>query len=86
MSDKVIGFAIEIKGTDTEVGKLGDMKRELLGVQSQFDKLKDITNGNVGAQKAAATQMGALSTKIKALTTDINKQQKVIRRNNFIYE
>ncbi len=78
MSEKVIGFSIEIKGTDSEVGKLGNLKREILTVEQSIKKLTESTKGNSGAQKASATQMSLLETQLKGLKSEYNAQQKAI--------
>lgn len=77
-NETTVGYSIEIKGTDTAVGKMADMKRELIDLTSKYDKLRESTKGNEGAQKASATQMAVLSTQIKALTSEINTQQQAI--------
>lgn len=66
--EKTIGFSIQVKGTDSEVGKLQDMKSELSVLEKQF---ANYTN-------KSSVHALALQTKMKALTADIAKQQKAI--------
>lgn len=69
--EKTIGFSIEVKGTDSEIQQLQSMKGELSNLEKQFAKY---TN-------TSSVHAVALSTKIKALKTDINAQEKAIISN-----
>lgn len=65
MSENIIGFSIQVKGTDSNIGKLQDMKAEVMNLEKEFAKYTD--KSSVGAI--------ALSTQIKALSSDIKKQE-----------
>lgn len=78
MSERTIGFSIEIKGTESEVGKLADLKRELIDAEKKVKDLAATTKGNIGAQKASATQMAELELKVKSLKKEYVEQQKAI--------
>lgn len=77
-TEKVIGFSIEISGTDSQVARLGDVKRALLDATKELNQLKDATAGNIGAQKASASQMAELETRVKSLKEEYNSQQRAI--------
>lgn len=69
--ERTLGFSIEVKGTDTEIGQLQSMKSELTKLEKEF---ANYTN-------KSSVHAIALQTKIKALNSDINKQQKAIIDN-----
>lgn len=71
MAEKVIGFSINVKGTDSQVGKLQQMKTELSALEKQF---ASYTN-------KSSVHALALQTRIKGLSSDIRKQQKEIIDN-----
>jgi len=79
--EKVLGFSIEIKGQESELSKMSDLKREIIAVEDQINKLKDATKGNIGAQKASATQMAELEATLKALKKSYNEQEKALIDN-----
>ncbi len=86
MAERVIGFSIEVGGTESEIQKTGDLKRELLDLTNAIKENKDATKGNTGAQKASAETVGKQEAQQKALRSEINKNQKAtvdqIKANN----
>lgn len=70
-NERTLGFSIEVKGTDTEIGQLQAMKLELSKLEKQF----------AGYTNKSSVHAVALQTKIKALTQDVNKQQSAIIKN-----
>ena len=81
MSENVIGFSIEIKGSESELNKMTALKRELIDVEKEITKLKNSTKDNVGAQKASAERMAELSIKAKLLKSDYNALEKALIEN-----
>lgn len=81
MADKVIGFSIEVRGTDSQKEKMADLKREILDVQKQLDEYTEKTKNNIGAQKASASQVAALETTLKALKSEYNGVQREVIDN-----
>ena len=79
--ERTLGFSIDIKGTDSQAAKISGLKREIVDVEKQISKLKESTKGNIGAQKASATQMSILETKLKGLKSEYNGVQKSIIDN-----
>lgn len=81
MADKIIGFSIEVRGTDSQKQKMADLKREILDVQKQLDEYTEKTKNNIGAQKASASQVAALETTLKALKSEYNGVQREVIDN-----
>lgn len=79
--EKVLGFSIEIKGQESELSKMSDLKREIIAVENQINKLKDATKGNVGAQKASATQMAEMNANLKTLKKEYSENEKKVIDN-----
>lgn len=71
MAEKIIGFSIQVKGSDSEVGKLQEMKGELSALEKQF---ANYTN-------KSSVHALALQAKIKGLTSDVRTQEKAIIEN-----
>ena len=82
MSDKIIGFTIQVRGTDSEVAKLGDLKREIIEIEKQLKKYEVSTKNNSSAQAAAAVKVAALETNLKLAKKAYNEQQKAIMDNS----
>lgn len=81
MADKVIGFSIEVRGTDSQKEKMADLKREILDVEKQLDSYSEKTKNNIGAQKASAGAVAELETKLKALKGEYNGVQREVIDN-----
>lgn len=79
--EKVLGFSIEIKGQESELSKMSDLKREIISVENQINKLKDATKGNIGAQKASATQMAEMNANLKTLKKEYSENEKKVIDN-----
>lgn len=86
MAERVVGFSIEVGGTESEIQKTGDLKRELLDLTNAINENKEATKGNTGATKASAETIGKQEAQQKALRSEINKNQKAtvdqIKANN----
>ena len=63
---RVIGFTIEVGGTEAEIQKTGELKRTLVDLTAEIAKNKEATKGNTGAQKASAESVGKLEAQQKA--------------------
>ena len=86
MADRVVGFTIEVGGTESEIQKTGDLKRQLLDLTTAINENKEATKGNTGATKASAETVGKMEAQQKALRSEIGKNQKAtvdqIKANN----
>jgi len=82
MATDIIGFQIEVGGTDAEVQTLGALKAEIFATERELKKLKEQTRGNIGAQKAAREQFSKLETTLKANRSEYTKGQKAIIQNS----
>lgn len=73
--EKTIGFNIEVRGTEEENLKMASLKKSIFETADRLKTLRDLTNGNVEAQKEYAATIVNLETHLKAETKALNELQ-----------
>ena len=73
--EKTIGFNIEVRGTEDENLKMTSLKKSIFETADRLKTLKEITKGNVEAQKEYAATIVSLETHLKAETKALNELQ-----------
>lgn len=73
--EKTIGFNIEVRGTEEENLKMASLKKSIFETADRLRTIKEITNGNVEAQKEYAATIVSLETHLKAETKALNELQ-----------
>jgi len=73
--EKTIGFNIEVRGTEEENLKMTSLKKSIFETADRLKTLREITNGNVEAQKEYAATIVSLETHLKAETKALNELQ-----------
>ena len=73
--EKTIGFNIEVRGTEEENLKMTSLKKSIFETADRLKTLKEITKGNVEAQKEYAATIVSLETHLKAETKALNELQ-----------
>lgn len=73
--EKTIGFNIEVRGTEEENLKMTSLKKSIFETADRLKTLRDLTKGNVEAQKEYAATIVSLETHLKAETKALNELQ-----------
>ena len=73
--EKTIGFNIEVRGTEEENLKMASLKKSIFETADRLKTLREITKGNVEAQKEYAATIVSLETYLKAETKALNELQ-----------
>ena len=73
--EKTIGFNIEVRGTEEENLKMASLKKSIFETADRLKTLRDLTKGNVEAQKEYAATIVSLETHLKAETKALNELQ-----------
>ena len=73
--EKTIGFNIEVRGTEEENLKMTSLKKSIFETADRLKTLRDLTKGNVEAQKEYAATIVSLETYLKAETKALNELQ-----------
>lgn len=73
--EKTIGFNIEVRGTEEENLKMASLKKSIFETADRLKTLRDLTKGNVEAQKEYAATIVNLETHLKAETKALNELQ-----------
>lgn len=73
--EKTIGFNIEVRGTEEENLKMTSLKKSIFETADRLKTLREITKGNVEAQKEYAATIVSLETHLKAETKALNELQ-----------
>lgn len=73
--EKTIGFNIEVRGTEEENLKMASLKKSIFETADRLRALRDLTKGNVEAQKEYAATIVSLETHLKAETKALNELQ-----------
>lgn len=73
--EKTIGFNIEVRGTEEENLKMASLKKSIFETADRLRALRDLTKGNVEAQKEYAATIVSLETHLKAETKVLNELQ-----------
>lgn len=73
--EKTIGFNIEVRGTEEENLKMASLKKSIFETADRLKTLREITKGNVEAQKEYAATIVSLETHLKAETKALNELQ-----------
>lgn len=77
MAEKILGYSIEVKGTDQQLKQQEALKKSILETTDRIRTLKEATKDNIEAQKAHAGTLASLETHLKAekkLYGDVTKE------------
>ncbi len=77
-NDNVIGFAIKVTGTDTEVEKLAKIKVEIFEVEKNLSKLNASSKNNSDAFAKNSVRIVDLQTQLKNLRGEYSQQEQQI--------
>lgn len=80
-TEKILGYTIEVRGTDEQVKRQEALKRSLIDTTNQIKVLKEATKDNIEKQKEYAGTLANLETFQKAEQQALNRVTKEIIDN-----
>lgn len=81
MAEKVLGFRIEVKGTDKQTAKISQLEQSLVKLRQERTRINKKVKAGIPLTNSESKALGTLKTRISQTTKELKKQTNALKVN-----